>query len=700
MSAARANPTLLSLFSRRGDVLFSVALLGIVMILVLPLAPMLIDFLLTLSITLSVIIILTVSYLKDPTEFFVFPTILLFTTLFRLGLNVATTRSILLNGEAGKIIDTFGQFGVQGNPIVGIIVFTILTIINFMVITKGAGRVAEVSARFTLDAMPGKQMAIDADLNAGLISEKDARERRVGIQREASFYGAMDGASKFVSGDAVAGIIITVVNLIGGFAVGMLQMNLSAADSIHKFSLLSIGDGLVTQIPALITSTAAGILVTRSSSTSALGEDFSRQLFTSAKVLLIAGCALFVLAFVPGFPSGMMGFVGLVLLGISYFLPRTKAEADKLQQELKAKETKEKEAAAARDQRPEALLKLDALALEIGLDLLPLVHGNMKNMLDRIGVLRRNLSQEMGIIIPSISVRDNPSLRPHQYSFLLRGHEIATGELYPGQLLAMGIGTAQKPLRGRATKEPAFGLPATWIVEAERREAERQGYAVVDPLSVLITHISETMRRSAADIFTRQDAQNLLDTLKETHAAVLSEMKTLTINVGVVHRVLQSLLREGISIRELGVILEKLCDQVAYTKNPDELAEACRKVLGLEICRHCEIIDNKLSCITMHPELEQQVAKGIRQSQQEISLVLDPTLARHVHDHLQKGVQLMSNQGKNPILLSSPMVRLGLKRFYAESFQLLQVVAYNEIAAKYDIVPVYTMPPQNAMSPV
>jgi len=698
MSASKTQATLLSRFAQRGDVLFSLALLGIVMILVLPIPPVLIDVFLTMSITLSIIIILTVSYLKDPTEFFVFPTILLFATLFRLGLNIATTRSILLNGEAGHLINAFGQFGVGGNPVVGIIVFIILTVINFMVITKGAGRVAEVAARFTLDAMPGKQMAIDADLNAGMISEKDARARRAGIQKEASFYGAMDGASKFVSGDAVAGIIITIVNLIGGFAVGMLQMNMSAAESIHRFSLLSIGDGLVTQIPALITSVAAGILVTRSSSTSPLGEDFSRQLFTSAKVLFITGLVLMVLGIVPGFPTWQMWSIGGLLVGIAYFLPHTKAEALKLQEEIKQREAKEKEAAGLRDQRPEAMLKLDPLAVEIGLDLLPLIHGNMKNMLDRIGVLRRSLSQELGIIIPAISVRDNPSLRTHQYAFLLRNHEIASGDLYPGQFLAMGVGSSQRPLRGRTTKEPAFGLPATWIVEAERREAERQGYAVVDPLSVMITHVSESLRRHAADIFSRQDTQNLLDTLKETHAAVIAEIKTLQISVGMIQRVLQSLLREGISIRELGQILEKLCDQIVYTKNPDELAEACRKVLNLEITRHCEITDNKLFCMTMTPELEQQVAKGIRQSQQEITLVLDPTMAKHIHEHLQRGIQTMAKEGKNPILLSSPTVRLGLRRFYIDSFPLLQVVAYNEIPSKIDIKPLYSIPTQNFMA--
>jgi len=508
----------------------------------------------------------------------------------------------------------------------------------------------------------------------------------------------MDGASKFVSGDAIAGIIITLVNLIGGFAVGMLQRGLSVEDSIHTYSLLSIGDGLVTQIPALITSVAAGILVTRSSSGSALGEDFSRQLFTSAKVLYITGGSLMILAWIPGFPTWQMTVIGLALCGVAYFLPKNKKEADLLQQELRSKEQKEKES-KDRDNRPETILKLDPLALEIGLDLLPLVNGNVKGMLDRLGVLRRSLSQDLGIIVPSIAVRDNPSLPSHQYSFLLRGHEVAAGDLYIGQFLAMGVGTAQRPLRGRPTKEPAFGLPATWIVEAERREAERLGYAVVDPLSVLITHVSETLRRHGADIFTRQDTQNLLDTIKDTHVALLAEIKLLQINVGLIHRVLQGLLREGISIRELPIILEKICDQVAYTKNPDEISEACRKVLALEICRHLEIQENKLLCITMVPELEQFVAKGVRQSQQDISLVLDPGMARHLHEHLQKGSKELSRQGRNPVFLCSPQIRLGMKRFFAESFPLLQIVAYNEIPSKFDVQPAYAIP-NYAVAPI
>ena len=682
---------------RHGDLVFGIAMLSVIVTLVVPFAPILLDVMLSLSVTLAMIILLTVIYLKSPTEFYVFPTVLLFVTLFRLGLSVATTRSILLSGEAGHLVAAFGAFGVGGNVVVGLIVFIILTIINFMVITKGAGRVAEVSARFTLDAMPGRQMSIDADLNAGIISEKEARERRRQIQKDADFYGSMDGASKFVQGDAIAGIIITVVNLIGGFAVGMLQKNLSPSESISHYSLLTIGDGLITQIPALLISISAGLLVTRSSHGAGLGEDFVRQLFASSRTLVIVGIVLCLAAIIPGFPTAVLLTMGGILIAVSFILPPEIVPAAVLAGGGAAKGADGQPVPgvnlAGREQTPESVLKLDALALEIGLDLLPLVHGNIKNMLDRIGVLRRSLSQELGVLIPSINVRDNPGLPPHEYAFLIRNHEVARAELYPGQLMAMGMDGISKPmLRGRQTKEPAFGLPAMWINETDRREAERLGYAVVDPLSVLITHVSETLRGSAAEIFSRQDAQTLLDALKDTNSAVLNEMKNQGIGIGTVHRVLQNLLREGISIRELGVILEKICDQYNFTKNPDELSEASRKALTMEICRHCEVTQNKFVCITMHPEIEQIIAKGVRQTPQEISLVMDPHTARHVHDHLSRGVQEMTKLGRNPLLLCSPMIRLGLKRFYAESFLLLRVIAYNEISPRFQLEPVYSIP--------
>lgn len=682
---------------RRGDFFFGGGVIGIVFILVLPLPPILIDILLSLSIALSVTIILNIAFLRDPTEFFVFPTVLLFVTLFRLGMNIATTRAILTSGDAGLIIQTFGNFVVQGNLVVGLIIFIILTIINFVVITKGAGRVAEVAARFTLDAMPGKQMSIDADLNAGIISEKDARERRRSLEREASFYGAMDGASKFVRGDAIAGILITAINLVGGFAVGKLQMGLSAEEAMRKFSLLSVGDGLVAQIPALLVSTGAGILVTRSSSSTGLGQDVARQLLGNQRTMLGTGLLMFGLMLIPGFPHGVLFVLGLMFMALTYLMPKASeqpvaggAEAGK-EDGGKGKGDKSKKPGAAAGVPEGAVKKADPLSLELGLGLLPLIHNNMENMLERLAAVRRGLSFDLGVVIPPIAVKDNPGLTPHHYRLMMRGHEVTVGELFPGQMLAMGVGTTQRPLRGRVTTEPAFGLPATWIPDIERREAERMGYAVIDPLSVLITHINETLKNNASDLLTRQDVQRMLDALKESDPAVLAEMTGLQLSLGTVHRVLQNLLREGISVREFSSILEKLCDQIAYTKNPDELSEAVRKALVLEIGRGFELINGKLMAITMHPEIEQHLAKCIRQTAQEIALVMDPGLARHVHDQLTQGIQAMAHEGKNGLLVCSPVIRLGLRRFFSDTFPMLRVVAYNEIAPKIALQPVFNI---------
>ncbi|MFZ5806180.1 MAG: flagellar biosynthesis protein FlhA [Verrucomicrobiota bacterium] len=688
---------LLDFLMRRGDMLFSIALLGIVFILVLPLPTLLIDLFLTVSIALSVLIILTISYVKKPMDFFVFPTVLLFVTLFRLGLNVATTRSILINGDAGHLINAFGQFVVQGNVIVGLIVFIILTVINFMVITKGAGRVAEVAARFTLDALPGKQMSIDADLNSGVISEQESRERRDELQQESSFYGAMDGASKFVRGDAVAGILITGINLIGGFAVGILQMDLSVTESISKFTLLSVGDGLVTQIPALLVSTAAGILVTRSSSKEGLGGEVTRQLFASRRSLLATGILLLSLMMVPGFPIFVLAVLGSIFITLSRLLPDDMEDTKKKDAAKAEKETEEgKEAATSRRIKEEEILKVEPLCLELGLNLLPLVHGNVKNLLDRLTSLRKAISGDMGLLVPSITVRDNSAIPPSQYRILLRGHELASGDLFPGQLLAMGVGNMQRPLRGRVTTEPAFGLPATWIMETDRRDAERMGYAVVDPLSVLVTHFSEVLKNNTSELLTRQDVQRLLDALKETNGAVVQEMTTLQIGLGTVHRVLQNLLREGISIREFSMILEKLCDQIVHTKNPDELSEACRKVLTLEIARRCEIHQGKLMVIALHPELEQAIAKHIRQTTQEIALVMDPSLSRYLHDQLLAGCEALARQGYSPVVLCAAPIRLGLKRYFNDAFPGLKVIAYQELPPRIAVQAVHNIAPFKA----
>ena len=682
---------------KRGNVLFGVGMIGIVFILVLPLPTWLIDALLSLSIAIAVLVIMIISNIKKPTDFSVFPTLLLFITLFRLGLNIATTRAILTAGDAGNLINAFGQFVVGGNFVIGLVIFIILTIINFIVITKGAGRVAEVSARFTLDAMPGKQMSIDADLNAGIISERDARDRRKFIEKEADFYGAMDGSSKFVRGDAMAGILITGINLIGGFVIGVVQMGLSPEESVQRFSLLSVGDGLVSQIPALLISAAAGILVTRSGSEAGLGEDFTRQLLSNSRTVAMTGIMLWVMMLVPGFPKFVLLIMGGLFYGLSRFLPQP-GEAAVAGNAIGGLAGKAAIGAKPGGKAAEPANFIpkpgEVLTLEIGLGLLPLVQGNMQNLLDRVLALRRTLSQEMGAMVPPITIRDQSSLGTHKYQLLLRGHPLATGEVFCNQLMAMGLGKGgQRAIRGRETIEPAFGMPAIWIPETERKEAERSGYVVIDPLTVMVTHLSEILKRNLSDMISRQDVQEMLNRLKETNAAVVQELGQLQISTGLVQRIVQNLLREGVSVRELSVILERLCDQYPYTKNVDELSEACRRALHMEISRQLDSDDGKLKVITFHPEIEQRVIESVRQMPQEVVLVLDPALAGHIHAELKKGIQSMAGTGRPPTLLCAPAIRMGLKKFFEDSFRLLKIFSYNEISPALKLDPVYTIVP-------
>ena len=679
---------------KRGNLLFSLGMIAIIFILVLPLPTWAIDTLLSLSIAISVLIIMLISSIKKPTDFNVFPTLLLFVTLFRLGLNIATTRAILTQGDAGNLIQSFGQFVVQGNFVIGLVIFIILTIINFIVITKGAGRVAEVSARFTMDAMPGKQMSIDADLNAGIISEKEARDRRRGIEKEADFYGSMDGASKFVRCDAMAGVLITGINLIGGFVIGIIQMGLSPEESVQRFSLLSVGDGLVSQIPALLISTAAGILVTRSGSDTGLGEDFMRQLFVSSRTVMMTGVMLWAMMLVPGFPTLVLFVMGGIFVGLSRLLPQGKEATAGEGVGLAGKAAAAAGGKGGKNEPATFVPKAnEVLTLEIGLGLLPLVQGNMQNLLDRVLALRRTLSQEMGAVIPPITIRDQSSLGTHKYQLLLRGHPLAQGEVFCNQLMAMGLGKGQTKLRWRDTIEPAFGMPAVWIPETERKAAERAGYIVIDPLTVMVTHLSEILKRNLAEMITRQDVQEMLNRLKETNAAVVQELGQLQISVGLVQRILENLLRESVSVRELSVILERLCDQYPYTKNVDELSEACRRALHLEIARQLDSEDGKLKVITLHPEVEQKVIESVRQMPQEVVLVLDPSLAGHIHAELKKGIQSMAGTGRPPTLLCAPAIRMGLKKFFEDSFRVLKIFAYNEISPQLKLEPVYTVAP-------
>ena len=677
------------------DLWLVVGVFGTVLLLILPVPPLLLDLLLAVSIASSLLILLVILYTDDPSEFTGFPSLLLFVTLFRLALNVATTRLILISGDAGHIIEAFGNFVVGGNYVVGIVIFSILVVINFVVITKGAGRIAEVAARFTLDAMPGKQMAIDAELGAGIINEQQARARRRKVEQEADFYGAMDGASKFVRGDAVAAVMITVVNIVGGFAIGMAQRGMSFTEALSRYTLLSIGDGLVSQIPALVTSMAAGLLVTRAASKNNFGEELGRQLTSYPRALTILSVMLAFLSVVPGLPM----FPFLVLSVITWFIGkniknRPAAGAD-AKQKADGKSGKSNEAAAnavpgaaaapAAD-KLENLLGVDALLIELGFGLVSLADSRKGgDLLERVTGVRRQFAQEMGLLIPPIKLRDNLQIGANEYRFLLKGNSVASGSLMPGYSLAMNATNSRVTLKGVPTTEPVFQLPATWITEVERKTAEIAGYTVVDASSVLITHLTEVVKHQSHEILSRQDVQQLLDHLKTTHPTVVNELIPAQLNVGQVQRILQNLLAEGVSIRNLASILEKVSDFAGVTKNPDELSEHARRALGPQIVKPYQDDRGVLKAITLDPRLEQEIAKGVRQSQTEIALLLDPRLARHLVENLSKMIQSLLASGQAPVVLCGPHIRLAFRRFFEATFSDLTVLSYSEVPSRVDI---------------
>jgi flagellar biosynthesis protein FlhA len=685
---------------RYGDLWLVFALFGTILLLILPVPPALLDLLLTVSIGLSLLTLLVILYLRTPAEFTGFPTLLLFITLYRLALNVASTRLILLNGYAGHIIQAFGNFVVQGNYVVGLVIFLILVLINFIVITKGAGRIAEVAARFTLDAMPGKQMAVDAELNAGLINETEARNRRRAVEEEADFYGAMDGASKFVRGDAIAAILITLINIVGGFAIGIVQKGMTMSEALQHFTILSIGDGLVSQVPALITSVAAGILVTRAASKNDLGRELSRQLLFYPKALTILAVMMGVLAIVPGLPTLPFLTMAVVVGLVSYTLHRhgmpdgSPAASSATTGGMNGKSNDSKggtagtpaAAEAKAGDKLEGLLTLDTLQIELGFGLVVLADTKKGgDLLERVTGVRRNFASEMGMLIPPIKLRDNLQLGTNEYRFVLKGNPIAQGQLMPQHWLAMNATNSKTVLKGTPTVEPVYQLPATWVTNVERKNAEVAGFTVVDAPSVLVTHLSETVRRHCHEILTRQDVQALIDNLKLTHAAVVNELIPAQLSLSQVQRILQNLLAEGISIRNLAGILEKVGDYASITKNPDELSEHARRALGAQLTKPFQNETGGLRAITIDPKLEAQLALGVRQSSNEVALVVDPKLARHVVDALSKFVQQMIAAGQQPVVLCAPQLRLAFRRFFENTFSDLAVLSYAEIPARMQV---------------
>ena len=666
---------------------------GTLLVLIIPVHQIMMDMLLGVSLALALLILLVILFLKNPSDFSGFPTLLLIFTLYRLGLNVASTRLILSEADAGDLIDAFGEFVVSGSFVVGIVIFLILTVINFVVITKGAGRIAEVAARFTLDAMPGKQLSIDAELDKGYITVEEAIEKRRNLQQEADFYGAMDGASKFVRGDAVAAILVTLVNIVGGLAIGVFQNGMPVGEALETYTRLTIGDGLLSQVPAIITSTAAGVLVTRAASKQELGQDLGKQLFFSQRVMSILCGTMVIMAIVPGFPIlpflALASLFGFMAYGLREggMLRNAYDEMDKQDAMTRKKDDAKKEAAAGGpDEALENLLQVDTLMIELGYGLVGLADpAKGGDLLQRITGVRKSFAQEMGFIVPSIRLRDSLQLAPNQYQFLLRGQVIAVGEVMPGHWMAMNTANSSVVLKGVPTTEPVFKLPATWVDEVERRNAEMAGYTVVDASSVMVTHLSESVRRHSYQILTRQDVQVLMDNLKDEHPALINELIPNMLNIGQIQRILQNLLAEVIPIRNLVGILERVADHAAATKNPDELSEQARRVLGSEIVKPFLTDENEVRAVTMEPWLEEEIAKGLQKSATESVLYMEPKLAQHMTHHLATAVQPMIGAGQQPVVLCSTQVRLGLRRFFAANFPEIAFIAYEELPPKVAI---------------
>jgi flagellar biosynthesis protein FlhA len=676
------NADMIKKLTKHTDLLAAGAVVLVVAMMVVPLPPMLLDLFITINISVALAVVVATMYLNKALEFSSFPSLLLLTTLFRLAINVSVTRLILLHGDAGHVVKAFGDFVVGGNVVVGLVIFLVLVVIQFVVVTNGAGRVAEVGARFTLDAMPGKQMAIDADLNAGQITDDQARERRTEIAREADFYGAMDGASKFVKGDAMAAVMITMINLLGGIIVGVVQQGMPFGEAAHHFSLLTIGDGLAAQIPALLISVATGILVTRSASEKDLGNDIAGEIFRQRKAPLVAGVVICVFGLVPGLPKIPFFVIGGIFAAIGWMM----REGGPLEGGLLGKP-----AEALPSEQPMAelpaptdaaigALQIDPLELAIGFGLVPMVdEGAGGSLLSRVGVIRRQIASELGMVVSPVRIHDDIALDSHEYVVKVRGAEVARGRMLPGHQLAMDPGDAVGQVSGVPTTEPAFGLPAVWIAESARTEAEALGFTVVDGESVIVTHLTETIRAHAADLLTRQETRQLLDRLKEVNAAVVEEVVPDVLTVGEIQRVLQALLHEGVSIRDLGSIVEAAGDKARVTRDPVLLAEYARQALGRAICAPHLDAEQILRAIALDPAIEQEVAESITATADGEFLAMEPSRAHALVSSLSGQTENAIARGRRPVLICSARVRRHLRRLCEQSLPQLPVCSYNEI---------------------
>lgn len=673
----------LGFIGRYSDVAIAVAAVTVVGMMILPMPHWLLDLMLCANIALALSILLVTMYTSLPLEFSSFPSLLLMTTLFRLALNISATRLILLHADAGAVISAFGSVVVGGNYVVGIVVFIILVIIQFVVITNGAGRVAEVAARFTLDAMPGKQMAIDADLNAGTIDEQEAQRRRKEVAREADFYGAMDGATKFIRGDAIAAIIMIIVNVLGGFVVGVVQRQMDLMQALQTYTLLTVGEGLVTQIPALLVSTATGLMVTKNGSERSLGWELISQVVSKPKAIGITAAIFALLVIVPGMPKLPLLMAAALVGLVAYFLAQNEKRAE---MESKMRAAREQHEAPKAPESMTELIGVDPLTLEIGYGLIPLADPKQGGeLLDRITMIRRQAATDMGMLVPAIRVRDNVQLGANEYVLKLRSIELAQGEIYPEQYLAMNPGSATERLTGIETTEPAFGLPATWISEGQKMFAEIAGYTVVDPVTVLVTHISELIMRHAAELLTRQETQELIDAARAEAPTVVSELVPEQLGIGDIQKVLQNLLAERVPLKDIVLILEALADYAGATKDTDVLTEYVRQRLSRTICRQHQGADGKLTVFSFHPSVEQMIVENVRQTELGMRLVLDPGTVDQLLRAMRDQMERLAERGHAPIALCSPRTRMHIRGLVEQSFPNLTVLSYAEIAPDIDV---------------
>lgn len=668
---------------KKNDLFIGIYLLAAVLFFIISIPSWLLDILLAINILLAMVVLFNSLFAKEVLDMASFPTMLLFTTIFRISLNVSSTKLILKNGDAGKVIDTFGKFVGGGNLVIGIIIFIILIIVQFIVINKGSERVAEVTARFTLDAMAGKQMAIDSDLNTGAITDKEAAERRKKLQQENSFFGSMDGATKYVKGDATAGLIITGINLVGGIVMGMVYGGLSINDALSKYTILTIGDGLSSQIPSLLISLATGVLVTKASSDGELGDEIVGQLFSMDRVLIMVGAALSVLGILTPLPWYIFVPLGVALIFYGRKLG-TKAGEAKIEESAEQEENEAQEI-----RKPEnvvSLLNVDPIELEFGYGIIPLADVNQGgDLLDRVVMIRRQIALELGAVVPIIRLRDNIQLNPNQYVIKIKGIQVSEGEILFDHYMAMNPGYVEEEITGIPTFEPSFHLPAIWITESQRERAESLGYTVVDPPSIIATHLTEVIRQHIAELLTRQDVQNLINNIKDNNSTLIDELVPKLMGIGEIQKVLQNLLEEGISIRDLVTILETLADHAAVTRDPDILTEYARQGLKRAISSKYFTVGEVTNVVTVDPAIEQEIMNSVKNTEQGSYLSLDPERSKKIVEALGNELKKLEDMGKNPIVITSPIVRMYFRNLAKDYYKDIIVISYNEVESNVEL---------------